>query len=344
MSADSEKASDGRAWGPAVGHGRLRSQPEDFQVTERLGHTPDGDGEHLWLWVEKRERNTTDVARDLARAAGVHPRQVSFAGLKDRIAVTAQYFSIHLAGQADPDWRSWSIEGVSIGSAERASRKIRRGKLDGNDFLLRIRELEGDPAQIESRLALIAKAGVPNGFGAQRFGRNNLARARALFAGELRRSPSRSKRGFYLSAARSYLFNRVLERRIADGSWNQLIDGDVSMLDGSQSWFVPDRDGPETKSRCEALDIHPSGPLVGLGEVPVTGVVRALEEEITQSEPEIVQGLCRFRLEQARRSLRMRVADLEWHFPSGDVLELRFGLGQGSYATTVLREVLTLGA
>jgi tRNA pseudouridine13 synthase len=309
-------------------------------VTERLGREPDGEGEHLWLWVEKRERNTVDVARDLARAAGVPLRQVSFAGLKDRNAVTRQYFSIHLPGSETPDWAGWTIPGVAIASAARSSRKIRRGTLDGNDFQLVIRGLEGERDRIEERLARIAEMGVPNGFGVQRFGGNNLGRARALFAGQLRRSPSRSKRGFYLSAARSFIFNLVLSQRIDEGSWNALIDGDVAMLDGSQSFFRPDLDDPETQQRVRALDIHPSGPLVGLGEPPVHGPVRELEAAICEGEADLVTGLERFRLEHQRRALRMRVTGLSWQFLSADQLVLSFSLGQGSYATSVLRELL----
>lgn len=323
-----------------MARGVVRSKPEDFQVIERLGRDPDGDGEHLWLWLEKRERNTVDVARDLARAAGVHPREVSFAGLKDRIAVTRQYFSVHLPGTEDPDWARWSIPGVRIASAERSSRKIRRGTLEGNDFRLVIRDLEGNADAIEQRLASISSAGVPNGFGVQRFGGNNLGRARALFAGEMRRSPSRNKRGFYLSAARSFIFNLVLSQRIEEGSWNELIDGDVAMLDGSQSFFKPEIDDPEVQGRAQALDIHPSGPMVGLGEPPVAGRVRELEDAICEQESDLLIGLQRFRLEQQRRALRMRVGALKWHFPSADQLVLEFSLGQGSYATSMLRELI----
>ena len=332
--------SDRLAWGLPVACGVLRSTPEDFRVTERLGRDPDGEGEHLWFWIEKRERNTVDVARDLARAAGVHPRQVSFAGLKDRIAVTRQYFSVHLPGADDPDWASWSISGVTIESATRSSRKIRRGTLDGNDFELLIRDLDGNHERIEQRLTRIAESGVPNGFGVQRFGGNNIGRARALFAGEMRRSPSRAKRGFYLSAARSFIFNLVLSQRIEEGSWNELIDGDVAMLDGSQSFFVPDLDDPETQRRARALDIHPSGPMVGLGEPPVSGKVGQLESAIGERESDLLLGLQRFRLEHQRRALRMRVDKLDWHFPAADQLSLRFSLGQGSYATSMLRELI----
>jgi tRNA pseudouridine13 synthase len=328
------------AWGKPTACGQIRCSPEDFRVTERLGHSPEGQGEHLWLWLEKREQNTVFIATELARAAGVHPRHVSFAGLKDRNAVTRQYFSIHLPGQADPDWASWQIEGVRVLEATRSGRKIQRGRLDGNDFCLVVRALEGDRDALQVRLAAVREHGVPNGFGEQRFGGNNLARARALFAGELRRKPSKSKRGFYLSAARSLIFNRVLEERIVDGSWNRLVEGDVAVLDGSHSWFIADAKDPEQIERCRLLDIHPSGLMAGEGESPVTGPVAELEARICAEFPDLVEGLKNFRLQHQRRALRMKVENLEWTFPDPQTLELKFSLGQGSYATAVLRELI----
>ena len=309
-------------------------------MTERLGYEPDGAGEHLWLWVEKRERNTVDVATALARAAGVHPRQVSFAGLKDRNAVTRQYFSLHLPGRPDPDRSTWALEGVSVLRAQRSSRKIQRGRLDGNRFELCVRDLEGDADALEQRLAAVRDGGVPNGFGEQRFGGNNLARAHALFAGRLRKKPSKNKRGFYLSAARSLIFNRVLAARIARGTWNKLIAGDVAALDGSNSWFEADPDDPEQIERCRILDIHPTGPLVGEGDRPVSAEAAAVEDSIIESERDLFEGLKKFRLQHQRRALRMKVQNLEWAFPEPGTLALTFTLGQGSYATSVLRELI----
>lgn len=329
------------AWGAPPARARIRVEPEDFRVIEELGHKPDGDGEHLWLWLEKREQNTAFVATELARAAGVHPRQVSFAGLKDRNAVTRQYFSIHLPGRPDPDWASWSLDGVAILKASRSSRKIQRGRLAGNRFELVLRQLDGDLDALAERLQIVSDHGVPNGFGEQRFGGNNLARARALFSGELRRKPSKNKRGFYLSAARSLLFNRVLAERIAEGSWNCLLPGDVAMLDGSHSWFRADPEDSEQQQRCAALDIHPTGPLFGEGEQAVTGSAAEIEDRVLAKEPVLVQGLLQFRLQAQRRALRMRVRDLAWTFdPEQQALQLGFGLGQGSYATSVLRELV----
>ncbi len=331
----------GFAWGGPAATGRIRLAPEDFTVEEVLGHEPDGQGEHLWLWIAKRERNTVDVAADLARAAGVSVRQVGFAGLKDRNAVTRQYFSIHLPGTELPDWSQWAIQGVVIESVVRSSRKIKRGRLRGNRFALQVRELEGDPDALEERLAAIRDHGVPNGFGEQRFGGNNVTRALALFRGEMRRrKPSKTKRGFYLSAARSLVFNRVLAERIRRGDWNGLIEGDLAMLDGSRSFFAADPADPEQVRRCTELDIHPSGPLPGQGESPAEDLAAEIENHQFEVHRELVEGLAKFGMKQERRPLRMRVGNLEWSFPDKRTLRLAFSLGTGSYATSVLRELV----
>lgn len=328
------------AWGGPPATGRIRIAPEDFVVEEILGHDPDGQGEHLWLWVEKRECNTVDVAGRLAEAAGVHPRQVSFGGLKDRNAVTRQYFSIHLPGRDDPRTQDWDLEGIRILKAGRSSRKIKRGRLKANRFELRVCELDGDLDALTERLESVRDHGVPNGFGEQRFGGNNIARAHALFRGELRRKPSKSKRGFYLSAARSLVFNRVLVERLRRGDWNRLIEGDLAVLDGSRSFFPVDVADPDQVRRCAELDIHPSGPLAGRGESPATGEAAAIERAVFADEAELVEGLAKFGMQQDRRPLRMRVKNLEWSFPDPTTLELTFELGTGSYATSVLRELV----
>jgi len=328
------------AWGGPAARGRMRSRPEDFQVFEDLGYGPDGEGEHVWLEVEKRERNTQDVAVDLARLAGVSIRQVSFAGLKDRRAVTRQTFSVHLPGKPDPVWPEQGMAGVRLVSMQRASRKLRRGGLAGNRFVIVVRELHGDRPALVKLLERVAHAGVPNGFGRQRFGGNNLARARALFSGCLRRRPGKHKRGLYLSAARSLIFNRVLIERIRRGDWNRLIDGDLAMLDSSRSWFVADAADAEQTARCQRLDVHPTGPLVGADDPPVRGLAADIERAVLAEHHELVDGLARFRLQAQRRALRARVKDLQWDFLAHDVVELRFALNAGGYATSVLRELI----
>lgn len=333
-------ARPGHAWGTPPVTGCIRRLPEDFTVTEELGHEPDGAGEHLWLWAVKRERNTVDVAGDLARAAGVRPNRVGFAGLKDRNAVTGQYYSIHLPGESSPEWREWSIPGVVIEHASRSSKKIQRGRLKGNRFELVVRDLAGDLGELEARLASVRAHGVPNGFGEQRFGGSNVARALAMFRGSLRRKPSKTKRGFYLSAARSLVFNHLLAERIRRGDWNRLIEGDLAVLDGSRSFFAADAADREQLRRCEVMDIHPSGPLPGAGDSPAQGKAGELERSVFEAHREIVDGLAQFGMQQERRALRMRVRDLEWNFPEARTLKLAFSLGTGSYATSVLRELV----
>lgn len=328
------------AHGGPAGSGAIRMQPEDFRVDEDLGYGPSGEGEHLWVEIEKRGMNTVDVAARLARLAEVPVRSVGFGGLKDRNAVTRQPFSIQMPGREDPDWSAWSDEGMRIVSVSRHNRKIQRGRLAGNRFELVVRELEGDRAELEERLRRIAELGVPNGFGEQRFGGNNIARAHRLFRGELRRKPSKAKRGFYLSAARSLIFNQVLERRLLDGTWNRVMHGEVVMLDGSHSTFAADPTDPDIQSRCQAQDLHPTGPLVGEGDPKVYGEVAALEGEVIAGQQELADGLARFRLRTDRRPLRMRVIELEWEFEGSDALVLRFSLRAGCYATAVLRELL----
>lgn len=328
------------AWGGPVGTGCIRRTPEDFRVVEELGYSPSGDGEHLWLEIEKRGMNTLDVARALADRAGVPLRSVGFAGLKDRNAVTRQPFTIQLPGQADPDVSAWAEEGLRIVAVSRHVRKIQRGRLAGNHFELTLRDVDGAQDRIEERLQTIRQGGVPNGFGEQRFGGNNIARAYRLFRGELRRKPSKSKRGFYLSAARSLIFNKVLEARLIDGSWNRLLDGELVMLDGSRSTFPAEVITDELVERAERLDVHPSGPMAGREGLRAGGAVDRLEQSVLDDHAELVEGLQRFGLSGERRALRMRVRDLDWHWVEDQVLVLRFGLRSGSYATTVLRELL----
>ncbi len=329
------------AWGGPAGLARLRAAPEDFQVTEIPVCLPDGHGEHLWLRVRKRDSNTEWVAKQLARWAGVGPAQVSYAGLKDRHAVAEQWFSIHLPGQADPDLALLTGDEFRVEEAARHSRKLKRGALKGNRFVLRLHDWRGDRELLEERLQRIASGGVPNYFGEQRFGHDggNLEQARRLFAGELRKCP-RHQRGLYLSAARSWLFNHIASLRVADGTWNQVLPGDFLQLDGRHAGFVAEADDTELAARLIALDVHPTGPLWGSGR-PQTGEPRT-EWEAEQLAPyrDWCEGLERAGLEQERRALRVRVEGLRWEWEGAESLCLAFSLGAGSYATMVVREVM----
>lgn len=345
------------AYGRPVIRGVIRQRVEDFVVEECLGFEPplDDRGEHLWLQVEKRGQNTPWVASEIAKALGLHVSKASFAGLKDRHAITRQWMSFHV-GRRDEVFakdvlnQALGIEGVCVLEAIRSSKKLARGQLAGNRFELTLRDLAAmdDPsldlsAELNGRLEKIAKLGVPNYFGEQRFGQDNLARARRLFKGELRGHRSKAKQGFYLSAARSHVFNQVLVRRVADGAWASFLPGDVALLDGSQSFFVLPRGGenaPDILKRLALFDIHPTGPMPGVGEGVVSGAVASLEEACFQQAPDLLAGLMDFKVKAMRRSLRAEVKELCWTWQDAQTLTLAFSLSAGAFATTVLRELI----
>lgn len=326
------------AFGPPPLRGRLRSAPEDFFVEEILGYEADGAGEHAFLLVEKRGTNTEWAARELAKFAGIQPMNVGYAGMKDRHAVTRQVFTLHLPGKADPDWSAFSGDEVKIISSARHSRKIKRGALRGNRFVIVLREVEGDREAAEARLAAMAARGVPNYFGEQRFGLggNNVQQAKAMFGG---RRVDRDKRSILLSAARSHIFNGVLAERVTAGAWDAPMDGEIWSLDGSRSWFGPEPFNDTLAERLGRFDIHPSGPLWGSGETPAADAAGELERAVAARDEDLAVGLAGARMDQERRALRLMPRDLTWRWLEDGALEVSFGLPAGAYATTVLREV-----
>ncbi|MET0658657.1 MAG: tRNA pseudouridine(13) synthase TruD, partial [Steroidobacteraceae bacterium] len=325
------------AHGGPVCSAHVRRTPEDFIVREWLGFEPEGDGPHWLLTVRKRDANTQWVARELARMAGVHPREVGYAGLKDRHAVTEQSFTVPVT---TAEWNGIAGQGFEVVRAVRHRRKLKIGALKANEFALRLRDVQGDDAALNARLQVIATDGVPNYFGPQRFGRdaNNLRSALRWFESGMK-PEDRQQQSFALSAARSALFNRVVARRIERESWNRLLPGDVANLDGSNSIFdVPELD--ETLARrCAELDIHPTAPLWGRGELRSGGAVAELEQGVASALVIVASGLESAGLEKERRATRIRVQSLEWQREGRDVL-LQFRLNRGCFATSVLRELV----
>lgn len=316
----------------------LRSTPDDFQVEEILGYEADGDGEHAFLWVEKRGANTDWVARELAKFAGVPPLDVGYAGLKDRHAVTRQSFSVQLAGKPHPDWTAFPHEDIKVLSVTRHKRKLKRGALRGNRFVLVLRQVEGDRAVADTILKQIAQRGVPNYFGEQRFGREggNVAQARGMFAG---RRVDRDKRHFLLSAARSHIFNAVLAARVERDAWDSPMEGEIWSLAGSRSWFGPEPFDATLSQRLAEGDIHPSGPLWGRGDTPARDEVASLENAMAAENADLAEGLVVAKMDQERRALRMIPKNLAWRWLDDGALELSFELSAGAYATTVVREL-----
>ncbi len=328
------------AYGAPPITGQLRVTPEDFVVREWLGFAADGAGDHWLLTVRKRGANTHWVAKQLAKLAQIHPRDVGFAGLKDRNAVTEQAFTVPVRSAVGDAWAGMTGDGFEVLAAVRHRRKLKRGALRGNDFEITVRAVHGDTAALALRLQTMAAQGVPNYFGPQRFGieGGNLLRARQWLSGEIELH-DRLERGFALSAARSAIFNAVLARRVTDGTWNQLRAGDVANLDGSNSIFGVAAPDEVLTERCRQLDIHPTGPLWGEGELKSQGEVAELERQIAASEPPFADGLGKARLEQERRALRLRVSNVEWTLEA-DLLRLKFRLPRGTFATAVLHELL----
>lgn len=329
------------AHGGPAGHGVIRSTPEAFQVEEVLGFDPEGQGEHVFLWVEKRGENTEWVAKQLARLAGVPPRAVGYAGLKDRHALTRQWFSVHLPGRADPDWSSLNSDSIQILQTQRHRKKLPKGALTGNRFRLSVGLSEVDEDKLEQRLRQITAHGVPNYFGEQRFGReaDNVEQARRWFTG-LDGKPDRYLSGIYLSAARAFLFNEMLAERVTTDSWDQPLTGDVFMFGRGHSFFTAPEISAEIRQRVAAGEIHPSAPLWGKGEASVSGLVQALEQRIADAHADLCRGLEQQGAEMSRRPLRLMAEHLTWQ-RNADTLYLEFFLPAGGYATTVLRELLT---
>lgn len=302
--------------------GRIKTDPEDFVVTESLPFTPDGTGEHIFLQITKRETNTGWLARQLATFLGVRDFDVSFAGRKDKYAVTTQWFSCYLPGENEINWSAFSEPGVTIDQVTRHRSKLRRGDLAHNRFDLLVRH---DPisddarADIEARLTYIAENGFPNYFGAQRFGRDgsNLEKADVLLKSELEQPATRGNkrarqqrgrsdqprnRGMLLSAARSWLFNRYL--------CDQIVAAEP----------LDDRDGP----------------LIGKSRDPQAG-----ENEMNETERTWTAGLRHVGMKVDSRALLSHPDEFTWQFEDTG-LRLGFTLGAGSYATSLLKEVFVI--
>jgi tRNA pseudouridine13 synthase len=296
----------------------LKRLNEDFIVTELPLQLPCGEGEHIWLDIEKNGANTAFVAQQLAQAAGVQDVDVGYAGLKDRYAITRQWFSIYSPKGETPDLTRLQHPEFRVLSQSRHVKKLRPGDLQGNRFRIVLREVTGERDAIEVNLEAAASQGVPNYFGAQRFGHGggNVEQGRAMLAREIRvRNPK--KKGIYLSAVRAFVFNEVLALRIQNGLWGQTLPGDVMHEAG-----------------------RPTGPLWGRGRVSTTDQAKALENGVAERHATLCAGMEYAGLDQERRALVASPADMAWEWPQADQLVLTFSLPAGTYATSVLNEIL----
>lgn len=329
--------------GGPLGRARFKVYPEDFMVEECLGFEPSGVGEHCLVWVEKRDMDSNTAGARLADALGLRRRLVSHCGLKDRHAVTRQWFSLHMPGQPSPEPDVLESEGLRILHITRNTRKLRRGIHYGNRFTIRLREPCFDFATAWQRWQQIVTEGVPNFFGEQRFGHEgrNVEKALAMFRCEF--TPGDPLlRGLLLSSVRSHLFNAVIAERLQRGIWDRPLPGEVyGFPDNGTLLLIHNQRGDETQRFAEGK-VELTAPLWGSGELHTTDEVRALEREIAWRFPEHTTGLEAAGLRQERRIMRLRPMNSSVMALSGGDLEFRFDLPRGAYATTVLRELAEL--
>lgn len=331
-----------RALGEPPVRAVLRASPADFFVEELLDFELSGAGEHVWLWIEKENLNTVDAAQRLACFAGLRERDVSYAGLKDKIAITRQWFSLHLLNRS-PDWSMWSDPALRILRVERHDRKLRRGAHRGNRFDIALRAVQGDLDELRSRLERIGQFGVPNYFGEQRFGRagRNIELAQR-WVEQGRPRLQRPQLSLNLSTLRSLVFNDVLATRVAAGNWCRPLRGEVFALHGSGSVFRSDVDDA-LLARIDSGDVHLSGPLAGRPVEPQpTEEAAELEGIVLARHADRVEALAASGVDAARRSLRVIPADWQYAQEDDATWRLSFNLPKGCFATGVVRELARL--
>ncbi|WP_444998378.1 tRNA pseudouridine(13) synthase TruD [Aliikangiella sp. IMCC44359] len=318
----------------------IRKYAEDFQVNERLSFEPSGSGEHLYFYIEKNNCNTDWVATQLQKHFQLKSKDIGYAGKKDRFSVSRQWFSVHLPGK-NREYMPIENEFFKIIHSTLHNKKLRLGSIKENQFKLVLRNLSGEVSK--DAVMNLAEQGFPNYFGYQRFGHgaNNLSKAELLLTEQLK-VKSRNKRGLYLSAARSFLFNLVLAKRVENKTWNVAIDGDCLNLNDTRSFFSCDKLDSEIQERVEQGDLHISGWLPGRQASQVAGDAQNLEQSILKPYMEWLQGLAKAKVDSARRPMRAFPREVQVDFVQPGELMLQFSLPSGCFATSLLRECFNI--
>ena len=324
--------------------GRIRSQPEDFQVEERPLYLPCGQGEHLYIRVTKRLLSTPDLVRRVSSTVGVKMQGIGTAGLKDAKAVTTQLLSLHGATDERVSRLKVDEQILAVEVLGRHRNRLRPGHHAGNRFHLIVRDVSPEAKDVvPAVLEQVSRRGVPNYFGPQRQGRrgDNYQVGAALLADPAQRAKmSRTKRMWYLNTFQSHLFNYILARRI--DRIDRVLVGDWAMKMDNGACF-PVEDAGQEQGRADRFEISPTGILFGARVSWASGEPGEIERAVVKEQgltPECLieaAKACGFRGE--RRSLRVPMADLEWSLEES-VLRLAFSLPPGAYATSVLRELM----
>jgi tRNA pseudouridine13 synthase len=324
---------------PGLG-GHIGPDPEDFRVVEIPAYAPAGEGPHFYVEVEKRGLSTGVVRDALARAAGVKPMDVGFAGRKDAVAVTRQWFSLPVPPAAPPppeDPRAPHYR--LLGEPVRHQNKLRLGHLRGNRFEIRLVGLRPEAAERLPALQAALAAGVPNYFGEQRFGREarNIPDALAFLANPRRRVRDPE---FLASVVQSVVFNTWLGARVARGELHAVVDGDVLRKRDSGGLFVC-TDVAADAPRLAAGEVDPTGPMVGAKTFAAAGRAAELEAAALATlslGPESLSTLHRF-APGTRRPARLLVEAMSVDFGPEGGAWVRFTLPAGAFATVVLGEL-----
>jgi tRNA pseudouridine13 synthase len=344
---------------PQRPHGRIKAKFEDFVVEELPAYEPSGAGEHVFVRITKTDLNTLEAVRRLSRALGCDAREAGFAGMKDRHGVTTQTISLHAPrGVAPQDLASRasavSVEGLVVHAATPHGNKLKPGHLAGNRFSIAVRDVPRDHVgEVEQALQDVTRLGVPNAFGAQRFGRDcdNASRALSWLRGESDGPRDPRMQRLLWSALQSEVFNAVLDARVTDGTWATALEGDLLKLRSSGGLFLC-ADVQTDRARAETGEVSPTGPIVGTEMRWPEGAPAELERRISSQVLGETFDLTRTRRlgEGTRRALRVWVQDLRWEIADDEpghgaaCIRVYFVLPKGAYATTVLGAVFALDA
>lgn len=322
-------------YGKPTASAYFKQEPEDFLVTENLGFELTGEGENLFLCIEKRELNTQQVCEYLAKLFKKRLRDIGYAGLKDKQSISRQWFSVQMNVTQTPDLSSIDTDQIKLIDSIRHNKKLKVGALESNHFKITLKQVD-DIKHVEQKLTLIQHQGVPNYFGPQRFGfkGNNLNWADRMSGGEVIKN--KKVKGFALSASRSYLFNQVVSKRLEMNTFERAQDGELFILSGTNSYFS-EQLSDEIEQRLKSQDIRISAPLVGKGELETSGEVCNIEQLIVNEHPSWLEMLADNGLKQERRSISLYPKNMHWQTEE-DKLVVEFDLPTGCFATSVLRE------
>lgn len=326
--------------------GRIKVEPEDFEVREIPAYEPSGEGPHYYLRVEKRDVDGRSMVDAIADRYGVDKADIGTAGIKDRRAVTRQWVSIpaHSVDEPRPEFIDEQIEVLRV---SRHRNKLGTGHLNGNRFSVWIRDTERSGPELREAVEAVRDRiddiGLPNYYGLQRFGNNNStlrAGLKWLVKGEKPRTHFLRKMA--ASAVQSEVFNRVLKYRLEADSWKTVVDGDIfEKTDTGGRFWIDESEREETQRRLEQREIVVTGPMPGSKRGLADGRAGEIEREHMAQlgiGEEDVHAFGR-RGRGTRRPMTIYIDELGVEVDGRDV-RLDFELPAGSYATVLMREFM----